>query len=152
MSWGTTKLKKPNMTHNSVIKGILARLSGLMEEWFISLGDYRQRQWTSAQSLDAFFDDLHWKFAKSKHPKEKVRGEFFKLKCCSYEPKDLESDFKEIMKRYYVLDEMDDDNLISSTIFWSGNPHDDGLKSSINVLDIYRRNSYLGIENSDEAQ
>lgn len=114
MSWGTTKLKKPNMTHNSVMKGILARLTGLMEEWFISLGDYRQRQWTSAQSFLMICTE---KFAKSKHPKEKVREEFFKLKCRPYETKDLKSHFKEIMKRYYILDEMDDDNLKQSHLF-----------------------------------
>lgn len=73
----------------------------------------------------------------------------------SYEPKDLESHFKEIMKRYYILDEMDDHNLKQSYLFHNflvKNPHDDVIKRSINVLDIYWRNSYLGIENSDEAQ
>ena len=54
---GYCRLKKPDMTQNMVIGGVLARLTGLMKDWFVSLGSYRQRQWANTQ--DNFFNNLH---------------------------------------------------------------------------------------------
>lgn len=100
------------MANNLVKKEILTRLTNLMKKWFIYLGDYKQRQCTRAQSLDAFFNDLHLKFrGKPEHAKEKALEESLKLKCCFYKLKDLERHFKEITKRCYILERMDDNNL-----------------------------------------
>ncbi|KAL2526616.1 Uncharacterized protein Adt_11670 [Abeliophyllum distichum] len=55
---------------------------------------------------------LYWEFCgRQDHLKDIVREEFFKLKCCSYNPKDLDKHFQNAVRRYYLIGGMDDLNI-----------------------------------------
>ncbi|KAL2531113.1 Uncharacterized protein Adt_04464 [Abeliophyllum distichum] len=100
------------MTHSSVIKSFLARLTGFMKDWFDSLGQYRQLQYLNAPTVDEFMNALYWEFCeKQDHLKDISCEEFFKLKCCSYNPKDLNKHFENAVRRFYLIGGMDDPNI-----------------------------------------
>ncbi|KAL2474910.1 Uncharacterized protein Adt_35646 [Abeliophyllum distichum] len=55
---------------------------------------------------------LYWKFCgKQDHLKDIAREEFFKLKCCSYNPKDLNKHFENVVRCFYLIGGMDDPNI-----------------------------------------
>ncbi|KAL2518517.1 Reverse transcriptase domain-containing protein [Abeliophyllum distichum] len=110
--WCFTELQRPHMTHSRVIKSFLVRLTGFMKDWFDSLGQYRQLQYLNAPTVDEFLNALYWEFCgKQDHLKDIARKEFFKLKCCSYNPKDLNKHFENAVRRFYLIGGMDDPNI-----------------------------------------
>ncbi|KAL2491172.1 putative zinc finger protein [Abeliophyllum distichum] len=111
-AWCFAELQTPHMTHSTVIKSLLARLTGFMKDWFDFLGQYRQLQYLNAPTVDEFMNALYWKFCgKQDHLKDIAREEFFKLKCCFYNPKDLNKHFENAVRRLYLIGEMDDPNI-----------------------------------------
>ncbi|KAL2499235.1 Reverse transcriptase domain-containing protein [Abeliophyllum distichum] len=111
-AWCFTELQRPHITHSTVIKSFLARLTGFMKDWFDSLGQYRQLQYLNALTVDEFMNALYWEFCgKQDHLKNIAREEFFKLKCCSYNPKDLNKHFENAVRRFYLIGGMDDPNI-----------------------------------------
>ena len=59
-----------------------------------------------------FFTIVHNEFLGSAtHYTEVAREEFFLMKCCSFERKDLEKHFDRMSRRYYSFNGMDDVNV-----------------------------------------
>ncbi|XP_022880271.1 uncharacterized protein LOC111397527 [Olea europaea var. sylvestris] len=111
-AWCLAELRRPNMTHSAVIKSFLARITGFLKDWYDALGEYRQIQYSNSPTIDAFIESLYWEFwGKTDHLKDIAREEFFKLKCCSYNPKDLDKHFHNASRRYYLIGGMDDTNI-----------------------------------------
>ncbi|KAL2518395.1 Reverse transcriptase domain-containing protein [Abeliophyllum distichum] len=55
---------------------------------------------------------LYWELCgKQDHLKDIAREEFFKLKCCSYNPKDLNKHFENAVRCIYLIGGMDDPNI-----------------------------------------
>lgn len=50
------------MTHAYVIKSILARINGVLKDWYDAFGEYRQNQYSYAETIDAFVESLYWEF------------------------------------------------------------------------------------------
>ncbi|KAL2526922.1 Reverse transcriptase domain-containing protein [Abeliophyllum distichum] len=111
-AWCSAELQKPLMTHTAVIKSFLARLTGFLRDWYDSLGEYRQLQYLNSPTVEQCMNALYWKFCgRHDHLKDIAREEFFKLKCCSYNPKDLDKHFQNAANRYYLIGGMDDPNI-----------------------------------------
>ncbi|KAL2471551.1 Reverse transcriptase domain-containing protein [Abeliophyllum distichum] len=111
-AWCSAELQKPLMTHTAVIKSFLARLTGFLRDWYDSLGEYRQLQYLNSPTVEQCMNALYWEFCgRQEHLKDIAREEFFKLKCCSYNPKDLDKHFQNAAKRYYLIGGMDDPNI-----------------------------------------
>lgn len=56
--------------------------------------------------------NIYVKFLDSPtHIADQAREESFKLKCCYFNPKDLEKHFKKASVRFYILKGVDDPNL-----------------------------------------
>ncbi|KAL2541644.1 putative zinc finger protein [Abeliophyllum distichum] len=111
-AWCFAELQRLHMTHSTVIKSFLARLTGFMKDWFDSLGQYHQLQYLNAPTVDEFMNALYWEFCgKQDHLKDIAREEFFKLKYCSYNPKDLKKHFENAIRRFYLIGGMDDPNI-----------------------------------------
>ncbi|KAK4583122.1 hypothetical protein RGQ29_026064 [Quercus rubra] len=110
-SWCIAKLQAPNATVSQIIAKFVARITGRLREWWINLGEYRQRQAAQSNTLEDFFTIVHNKFLGSAtHYTEVAREEFLLMKCCSFERKDLEKHFDRMSRRYYSFNGMDDVN------------------------------------------
>ncbi|KAL2526924.1 putative zinc finger protein [Abeliophyllum distichum] len=111
-AWCSAELQKPLMTHTAVIKSFLARLTGFLRDWYDSLREYRQLQYLNSPTVEHCMNALYWEFCgRQDYLKDIAREEFFKLKCCSYNPKDLDKHFQNAAKRYYLIGGMDDPNI-----------------------------------------
>ena len=58
----TTELHVPNSIVAQVIAKFIARLIGRLREWWISLGEFRQRHAAHSQTLEDFFTIIHNEF------------------------------------------------------------------------------------------
>ena len=111
-SWCTTELYVPNSTVAQVIAKFIARLTGRIREWWISLGEFRQRHVAQSQTLEDFFTIIHNEFLGAPtHYTEVAREKFLAMKCCSFERRDLKRHFDQMSRRFYTINGMDDANI-----------------------------------------
>ena len=91
-SWCIAKLQAPNATVAQIIAKFVARVTGRLREWWINLGEYRQRQAAQCNTLEDFFMIIHNEFLSSPtHFTEVSWEEFLQMKCYSFETKDLKN-------------------------------------------------------------
>ncbi|GJW68064.1 putative zinc finger, CCHC-type containing protein [Tanacetum coccineum] len=88
------------------------RLQGRLRDWYHSLGEYRQLQIQQSISPEAFMSIIYSEFIGSpwEHTAH-AREEFLKMKCCSFQKKDLEKHYDRMSQRFYCLNGVDDVNL-----------------------------------------
>ena len=93
---------------SQIIAKFVARITGRLREWWVNLGEYRQRQAAQSNTLEDFFTIVHNEFIGSAtHYTEVAREEFLLMKCCSFERNDLEKHFDRMSRRYYSFNGMD---------------------------------------------
>ncbi|GJX32307.1 putative zinc finger, CCHC-type containing protein [Tanacetum coccineum] len=82
------------------------------EYWYHSLGEYCQLQIQQSISPEAFMSIIYSEFIGSpwEHTAH-AREEFLKMKCCSFQKKDLEKHYDRMSHRFYCLNGVDDVNL-----------------------------------------
>ena len=61
-SWCTAELHVLNSTIAEVIAKFITRLTGRIREWWISVGEFRQRYAAQSQTLEDFFTIIHNEF------------------------------------------------------------------------------------------
>ncbi|GJS47538.1 putative zinc finger, CCHC-type containing protein [Tanacetum coccineum] len=110
LTWCTAELQY--YTIDIVIKRFLTRLQGRLRDWYHSLGEYRQLQIQQSISPEAFMSTIYSEFIGSpwEHTTH-AREEFLKMKCCSFQKKDLEKHYDRMSQRFYCLNGVDDVNL-----------------------------------------
>ncbi|GJR02268.1 putative zinc finger, CCHC-type containing protein [Tanacetum coccineum] len=110
LTWCTAELQY--YTIDVVIKRFLTRLQGHLRDWYHSLGEYRQLQIQQSISPEAFMSIIYSEFIGSpwEHTTH-AREEFLKMKCCSFQKKDLEKHYDRMSQRFYCLNGVDDVNL-----------------------------------------
>nr|GEV74926.1 putative zinc finger, CCHC-type [Tanacetum cinerariifolium] len=110
LTWCTAELQY--YTIDVVIKRFLTRLQGHLRDWYHTLGEYRQLQIQQSISPEAFMSIIYSEFIGSpwEHTTH-AREEFLKMKCCSFQMKDLEKHYDRMSKRFYCLNRVDDVNL-----------------------------------------
>ena len=64
-SWCTAELQALNSIVAQVIAKFVARLTGRLREWWINLGEFRQRQVAQCKTLEDFFTIIHNEFLGS---------------------------------------------------------------------------------------
>ncbi|KAJ0106217.1 hypothetical protein Patl1_18553 [Pistacia atlantica] len=107
-----TELIKPNATLLAVFEAIVARFMGILKQWWNNLGPYRQRQVIEVQSPEQFIGFILKEFiGDSQNRIDQLREEFFKLKCCSFDRKDLQTHFQRASLRFYEIGGPDDPNI-----------------------------------------
>lgn len=85
---------------------------GNLKEWCIVLAQYRQTQLIWLLDVNQFTYICYVEFLGSlAHIVDQARDEFFKLKCCSFNSKNLEKHFKKACAQFYILKGVDDPNL-----------------------------------------
>nr|GEU83963.1 putative zinc finger, CCHC-type [Tanacetum cinerariifolium] len=110
LTWCTAELQY--YTIDVVIKRFLTRLQGRLRDWYHKLGEYRQLQIQQSISPEAFMGIIYSKFIVSPwgHTSH-TREEFLKMKCCSFQKKDLVKHYDRVSQRFYCINGVDDVNL-----------------------------------------
>ncbi|GJY10639.1 hypothetical protein Tco_0378824 [Tanacetum coccineum] len=118
LTWCTIELQY--YTIDVVIKRFLTKIQGRLRDWYHSLGEYRQLQIQQSISPEAFMSIIYSEFIGS--PWEHTsyaREEFLKMKCCSFQKKDLEKHYDRMSQRFYYLNGVDDANLKQNPPQWT---------------------------------
>lgn len=94
--WLNIEMLKPHAMIRQVLCNFVAYFTRDLKEWQIILDGYRQLQLTLLD-IDLYMFQIYTKFiGYPKHIVNQVRGEYFKLKYCFFNPKDLVKYFKKI--------------------------------------------------------
>ncbi|WVY98065.1 hypothetical protein V8G54_030216 [Vigna mungo] len=87
-------------------------MTGTLKEWYHNLGPVRQDQFHNLGSTAAVLGALHEEFiGDGVVIDRKMRQEFFEMKCCSLNMKDLDRHFKRMLQRFYLLNGANDVSL-----------------------------------------
>ncbi|WVZ06035.1 hypothetical protein V8G54_019381 [Vigna mungo] len=110
-AWLDTKLIKDADSYK-VIEEFCCRMTGTLKEWYHNLGPVRQDQFHNLGSTAAVLGALHEEFiGDGAVIDRKMRQEFFEMKCCSLNMKDLDRHFKRMLQRFYLLNGANDVSL-----------------------------------------
>ena len=101
-AWINLQLSQ-GVSMRKTITSFCSRMKGSLQDWFTSLGPYRQLQ-IMQYSLDNFYGLLYREFVGDLgllH--KKFQTTFFKMKCCSVQPKDITKHITRMSKLFYLL-------------------------------------------------
>ncbi|GMN46238.1 hypothetical protein TIFTF001_015424 [Ficus carica] len=106
------KIQKPHAQTKEILLDFASRFTGILSDWWISLGEYRQLMFLQTESIEAALSQLYAEFCgQEAQIVEKARSEFFKMQCCSMDKSDLEVHFQKMSKRFYLIGGINDPNL-----------------------------------------
>ena len=112
--------QKPKMQTQRILLQFVSRFLGILQEWWQSLGEYKQLQFLQVDLVELALIHIYIEFCgQEAQINERIRAEFFKMKCYSMQRKDLEKHFQHMTNRFYLVRGVNDPNLkqafISST-------------------------------------
>ncbi|GMN67565.1 hypothetical protein TIFTF001_036628, partial [Ficus carica] len=106
------QIQKPHAQTREILLDFASRFTGILSDWWISLGEYRQLMFLQTESIEAALSQLYAEFCgQEAQIVEKARSEFFKMQCCSMDKSDLEVHFQKMSKRFYLIGGINDPNL-----------------------------------------
>ncbi|RDX86620.1 hypothetical protein CR513_32030, partial [Mucuna pruriens] len=95
-----------------VIEEFCCRMTGTLKEWYHHLGAVRQNQLHEQGSSAAILGILHEEFMGDTGPiDKKIRDEYYTMKCCSLNIQDLDTHFQRMIRRFYLLNGLNDPSL-----------------------------------------
>ena len=95
--------------------------------------------------MEDFFTIIHNEFLGAPtNYKEVVREEFFAMKCCSFERRDLERHFDWMSRRFYTINGMDDVNIKWTFLNYLSKPLGDETLRMMNIQRITLNQASLG--------
>ncbi|KAL5577277.1 hypothetical protein UlMin_018976 [Ulmus minor] len=111
-AWTLLEAQKPRAQSRTILLQFVSRFTGILQDWWINLEEYRQIQFLQIASVELALDHIYTEFCgQEAQVIERLRAEFFKMKCCSMQRKDLEKLYREMTKRFYLIGGVDDPNL-----------------------------------------
>ncbi|KAL5548138.1 hypothetical protein UlMin_003369 [Ulmus minor] len=111
-AWTLLEAQKPRAQPRTILLQFVSRFTSILQDWWINLGEYRQIQFLQIASVELALDHIYTEFCgQEPQVTEILRAEFFKMKCCFMQWKDLEKHYREMTKRFYLIGGVDDPNL-----------------------------------------
>ncbi|KAL0420819.1 UNVERIFIED_CONTAM: polyprotein [Sesamum latifolium] len=111
-AWIHLQLTREGATLSKVLKEFASRFTGTLRDWFQSLGDYKQVQFSQATNPSIVLGAIHQEFIGDASLINKMASqEYFAMKCCSLKRKDLDFHFKRMSEKFYMLNGLNDPNL-----------------------------------------
>ncbi|KAL5564654.1 hypothetical protein UlMin_027818 [Ulmus minor] len=111
-AWTLLEAQKPRAQPRTILLQFVSRFTGILQDWWINLGEYRQIQFLQIASVELALDHIYVEFCgQEAQVTERQRAEFFKMKCYSMQQKDLEKHYREMTERFYLIGGVDDPNL-----------------------------------------
>lgn len=81
--WINIELQKPSATLHQVLTNFISYFTSDLQEWWITLAQYKQIQSLQLLDVDQFMHKIYMEFlGSSTYLEDQAREEFFKLKCC----------------------------------------------------------------------
>jgi hypothetical protein len=109
-AWANSQLSKGVFLRQALTE-FCSRMIDSLSDWFTSLGTYEQLQ-LMQMSYDNFFRCLYREFVGDLGLLQKhFKSEFFKMKCCSLVPKDIDRHIERMTKHFYLLNGINDPSL-----------------------------------------
>lgn len=103
-AWMDLQMTRPNAELRTVFREFFSRTIGILREWFVQLGEYRQLQLIQLESSGALLGALHQIFLGDPLQAEKqAKQEYFQMKCYSLKRKDLQEHYEAMSKKFYML-------------------------------------------------
>ena len=110
-TWVDVQMTRTNAQSQSVLREFYSRFTGSLQDWFESLGEYKQLQLihtTVATTLTVIYEQFIGEPAAAN---EASRKEFHQMKCCSLKRNHLEMHYKRMSMLYYKLNGFNDPTL-----------------------------------------
>ncbi|QHO48453.1 polyprotein [Arachis hypogaea] len=102
-AWIETTMANPNLTSSQVLADFINRMTGNLREWVNNLSEYERLQLINGTSSQ-FLGIIHQEFLGDITIIQKRNSqEYFEMKCCSLNRKDLEKHYKKMAAKYYPL-------------------------------------------------
>nr|KYP46764.1 polyprotein [Cajanus cajan] len=100
-----------------IIEEFGCRMTGILKEWYANLGPVGQNTFHELGNTSAVLGALHEEFiGDGALTDRKIRQEFFEMKCCSLKMKDLDKHYLRMLKRFYLLNGLNDPSLKSTYV------------------------------------
>ncbi|QHO48456.1 polyprotein [Arachis hypogaea] len=102
-AWIETTMANPNLTSSQVLADFINWMTGNLREWVNNLSEYERLQLINGTSSQ-FLGIIHQEFLGDITIIQKRNSqEYFEMKCCSLNRKDLEKHYKKMAAKYYPL-------------------------------------------------
>ncbi|QHN76798.1 polyprotein [Arachis hypogaea] len=102
-AWIETTMANPNLTSRQVLADFINRMTGNLREWVNNLSEYERLQLINGTSSQ-FLGIIHQEFLGDITIIQKRNSqEYFEMKCCSLNRKDLEKHYKKMAAKHYPL-------------------------------------------------
>ncbi|QHN83063.1 polyprotein [Arachis hypogaea] len=102
-TWIQTNMANSNLTSRQVLADFINRMTGNLREWATNLSEYERLQLINGTS-SKFLGIIHQEFLGDIVIIQKRNSqEYFEMKCCSLNRKDLEKHYKKMAAKYYPL-------------------------------------------------
>ncbi|KAH9744177.1 hypothetical protein KPL70_003575 [Citrus sinensis] len=99
-AWIDLQMLCPGATTQLVLREFATRFTGALRDWFDSLGNYRQLQFVQLREVSSALAVIHDQFLGDPSAVfEAARRDYFNMKCCSLNAKDLDFHYKRIPRR-----------------------------------------------------
>ncbi|KAH9686217.1 hypothetical protein KPL70_014291 [Citrus sinensis] len=103
-AWIDLQMLRPGATTQSVLKEFAIRFTGVLRDWFDSLGRYCQLQFADLPEVSSALTVLHDQFLGDPSAVfEAARRDYLNMKCCSLNAKDLDFHYKRMSLLFYKL-------------------------------------------------
>lgn len=111
-TWLIVQATKPNAELRKILYEFAVNFTNSLWDWYFSLQKYHQLEFIYSPTIARTIGIIHDEFIGITMNYEKVnRYEFFKVKCCSYQHKDLERHYQKMSKKFHILHGIDDPSL-----------------------------------------
>ncbi|QHN85776.1 polyprotein [Arachis hypogaea] len=102
-AWIETTMANPNLSSTQVLADFINRMTGNLREWTSNLSEYERLQLING-TPSQFFGIIHQEFLGDITIIQKRNSqEYFEMKYCSLNRKDLEGHYKKMATKYYPL-------------------------------------------------
>ncbi|OMO87787.1 Zinc finger, CCHC-type [Corchorus capsularis] len=110
---GITELQTdPNLTIQELIINFTSRWTGFLKQFWDGIGEQGQAWGRAITSFTKFIDEVKQVFCgQQSYHTEKLRQEFFQLKCCSLKRRDLDRHYQQFCRYFFQLGPPYDANL-----------------------------------------
>nr|KYP61753.1 polyprotein [Cajanus cajan] len=116
-AWLDTRFMKGDTESYKIIEEFGCRMTGILKEWYANLGPVGQNTFHELGNAVAVLGALHEEFiGDGALTDRKIRQEFFEMKCCSLKLKDLDKHYLRMLKRFYLLNGLNDPSLKSTYV------------------------------------
>ncbi|KAH9680155.1 hypothetical protein KPL71_026443 [Citrus sinensis] len=110
-TWIDVQMTSPNAQSQSVLREFCSKFTGSLQDWFESLGEYRQLQLIQSTipiALAVIYEQFIGEPVASTEASQK---EYHQMKCCSLKRHHLEMHYKRMSMLYYKLNGFNDPSL-----------------------------------------